>query len=412
MLLILVAFLAANITVSRMLPGGEWFFLRWSGARAFLVENIEPYSTELAQRTQEVAYGRRAFSSEYAYVLNDPLFIVLLYAPIVLIQNLLAGISPSLATFIDFAFLRGLWMLLSQIALVGTVLLSLSLAEWEPPRWVYAVLLVFGLFNYFSVNALISGTPAIILGFLYVSVLAALRAQSDELAGALLALVAYQWEAGGLFFLYILFMVATNRRWGVLAGFGMALFVLLAISFMVDQGWGLPYIRAVISDWIRGANLTFGHILSNWVPDSRFSLGGIVAVVLGFILFVEWVSSVDAHFRRVVWTAALSLAVTPLMGFAIFPSNHVVLLLPFILILALVWERWQRRRVLYTLLILILVLGVFYALYARSLYIYEPLVTDLMSVLPPIAAIIGLYWMRWWAVRSPRIWLDRIGEFG
>jgi glycopeptide antibiotics resistance protein len=103
------------------------------------------------------------------------------------------------------------------------------------------------------------------------------------------------------------------------------------------------------------------------------------------------------------------LAATPLVGFAIFPTNHVVLLLPFILILALAWERWQRRRLLVTALLLLLVLLVPYGLYARAVFIYDPLVNDLIAVLPSVAALVGLYWMRWWVVRSPRTWFDRRG---
>ena len=396
MFLILVVLLAANITLARMLTGGEWLFLRWSGARAFLVEQIEPYSTEIAHRTQEVAYGRPAFSSEYAYVLNDPFYIVLLYTP--------------LALFREFALARGFWMLLSEAALVGTVLFALNLSEWQPPRGLSVCLLIFGLFGYFSLNALVTATPASALTFFYLWILLALRARSDELAGALLLLVAYQWEVGGLFFLFILVLVFANHRWNVLAGFGMSLFVLLIVSFLSEPDWGLPYIRAVLSDWYRGANLNFSHILSVWFPNARYPIGTIVSIVLGIILLIEWLGSVNAHFRRVVWTASLSLAAAPLMGFAIFPSNYVVLILPFVLIFALVWERWQRRRVLSTILILLLVLLIPYGLYLRVVYVYDPLVLDLISVLPPISAIIGLYWMRWWVLHSPRTWFDQIGD--
>jgi hypothetical protein len=87
----------------------------------------------------------------------------------------------------------------------------------------------------------------------------------------------------------------------------------------------------------------------------------------------------------------------------------VVLIMPFILILALAWERWQRRRVLVTVLLLLLVLAVPYGLYARAVYVYDPLVTDLIALLPPVAAIVGLYWMRWWVVRLPRTWFERMG---
>ncbi len=395
-LVLLVVLLAANLALARILPGGEWLFMRWSGARAFWIEKIEPYGSEIAERTQEVAYGRPAFSSEYGYVLNDPFYLVLLYTP--------------LALFSDFALARGIWMLLSEIALVGIILLAFNLAEWQPPRWLYALLLIFGVFSYFSLNALATGTPTILLMFLYLWILVALRSHSDELAGVLLPLIAYQWEVGGLFFLFILLFVIANRRWNVLAGFAMSLLVLLVVSFLVYPGWWLPYIRAVLSDWYRGVRLTFGHMLSLWFPDAKFSIGGVVSIILEIVLFIEWLGTLGSHFRRVVWTASLSLAVMPLIGLALFPTNQVVLLLPLVLILALAWERWQRQRVLLSILILFLAIVVPFGLYLRAVYIYDPLVTDLMSILPPIAAIVGLYWMRWWVLHSPRVWYDRIGE--
>ena len=419
-LFVLALMLAANVSLARTLPSGEWLFQRWAGARSFLLEVIQstggvkggrvmpegtpdlirsatgPYTTEIAQRTQELVYGRRAFSGEYTYVLNDPFFILLLYTPLAFIS--------------DFTLARGIWMVLSELALIGIVLLAFNLSEWQPRSWLYISLLGFGLLQYFSLSALVTASPAIFLTLLYLSILLALRSYSDEIAGVLLALVAYQWEVGGLFFLFILVFVVLNRRWGVLAGLGMALFVLLVVSFLTNAGWALPYIRANLSAWYRGQNLTLGYIVSTWFPNLPFPAGPVVSLGLAILLFLEWWDSVDAHFRRVVWTASLSLAATPLMGFPIFPSNYVVLILPFVLILALVWERWQRYRTLRVGLLFLLVLLVPFGLYYRVVTVYDPLVIDLISVLPPIAAILGLYWMRWWVLRSPRTLFDRTGD--
>ena len=419
LLFLLALVLVANLAMARALPGGEWFFLRWSGARAFLiqqidasrglkgvrtmpdgeavmlVQRIEPYGSEIARRTQQVAYQRLAFADEYAYVLNDPFYIVLLYIPFAFVR--------------DFAVARGIWLMLSEAALIGTVLLAMNLSEWQPPRWLFILLLGYGLFHYFSFNALFTSTPAAFLIFLYASILFALRSHSDELAGALLALAAYQWEIGGLFVLFIFFFVFTNGRWGVLAGFGMALFVLLAISFLTNSGWGLPYIRAALSDWYRGVNLNLSNIITRWFPHLRIPVGQVVSIGLAVVLFIEWLDSVHAHFRRLVWTAALTLSATPLMGMAIFPSNYVVLILPFILILALVWERWKRYRGFFIVLIFLLVLLIPYALYIRTVQVYDPLVTDILTILPPVAAIAGLYWMRWWVLHAPLTWSDQLG---
>ena len=396
LLIVLAGLLALNLYLARTLPGGEQFFLRWSGARAFLLEGVEPYSAEVAVRAQNVAYGREAFSSEYPYVLNDPFYVVLFYIPLALVP--------------DFAIARGLWMLLCEVALLGLLHSFIRSLEWEPPRWLYLSLMTFGAFGYYSLIAFGSGTPAVPVAFLIFSILYALRSFSDELAGALLFLVSYYWETTAVFFLFVVVFVFVNRRWRVLTGFGMSLVVLLAISFLSYPGWGLPYIRGVLSNWYRSEPLTFGYLLSTWFPNTRISLGLWTTILLGLIVFLEILGSVDSHYRRLAWIACLSLAVTPLMGFPIFPPNHAVLLPSLVLIVMLVWERWTKQRFWYVLLLLLGAFAIPFWLYMRAIEGAPRIYSQLLTVLPPISAIIGLYWMRWWAFRSPRIWFDKIGD--
>jgi len=394
-LLGLAILLAVNISLARILPGGEWLYLRWSGARAFLFEQVEPYSTTIAERVQQIAYGRNAFSSEYGYVLNDPFYIVLLYTP--------------LALFSDFSLARGIWMLFTGAALVGSVIFAVRLSEWEPPRWLYISFIAFSLLSYYSLQSLVSASSSIFLTFLYLSILLALRSLNDELAGALLFLTAYQWEVGALFFLFIVVAVIANKRWKVFTGFGMSLFVMLVVSFLSYPGWGLHYFRATLSDWYRGANLNLDSYLSFWLSDSQFPISSMITLALGVILFLEWLGAVRSHFRRIVWAASLSLAVTPLLGFAIFESNYVVLILPLILVIALVWERWHRRRVLASTLVLTVAFIVPFVLYIFNATTSERIYSDSLTLLPPVAAIIALYWMRWQVVRSSRTWLEQVG---
>jgi hypothetical protein len=407
-LILLVGLLALNIYLARVLPGGEQFFLRWSGARAFLFEGIEPYSSTIAQRTQNIAYGRQAFANEYPYVLNDPFHIVLLYVPLAGLRELFGFFSPSFGRSIDFSVIRGIWMLLSEIALAWLIYSFVRSLEWEPPNWMFALVMLTGVLGYYSLTAFGSGTPAVFLTVLFFAILYALRSFSDELAGALLFLTFYQWEVGALFSLFFLVYVFANRRWRVFYGFGMSLAILLAIAFLAYPGWALPYVRGVLADWYRSGALTFGSYASRWFPDAGSFIELWFVLLLVVIVFLEWLGAVNSHYRRVVWTACLSLAVTPLMGFAIFPSNHVVLLPSLILIVILVWERWTRQRVWFTLLLLLASFLVPFWLYYRVITGAPTIYLDLLTVLPPIASIVGLYWMRWWAVRSPRTWADQI----
>jgi len=396
LLVLFVGLLILNIYLARTLPGGEQLFLRWSGARAFLSGGVEPYSATVAERTQSVAYGRQATPTEYPYALNDPFHIVMLYIPLALIS--------------DFAVARGIWMLLSEIVLALLVFSFIRSLEWEPPVWLYILLMLFGVFGYYSLVAIVSGTPAIAMTFLIFIIVYALRSFSDEMAGVLLFLISYQWEVSVLFFFFVIVFMIANRRWRVLYGFGMALAVLLAISFLAYPGWVLPYIRGVLTDWYRSGALSFGSVISSIFPNTRFSIGLWTSIILGIILFLEWLGTVNSHFRHVVWTVCLTLAVTPLMGLAIFPSNHVVLIPSLILILMLIWERWTRQRVWFALLVFLAALLVPFGLYYRAVSDAPPIYYNLSIVLPPIATILGLYWMRWWAFRSPRTWFDKFGE--
>jgi hypothetical protein len=146
-----------------------------------------------------------------------------------------------------------------------------------------------------------------------------------------------------------------------------------------------------------------------WFPNARISVAGVIAILLILVVLLESFGAIQAHFRRVFWVACLALAAMPLVGMAMFPSNYTVLLPSLVLVFALVWERWPHGRVLRIGLILIAALAVPFALYVRTLAEYAPLYLDTLTVLPPVATILGLYWMRWWAVRLPRIWADQIG---
>jgi hypothetical protein len=426
-LLILLALLALNVYVAREVEGGEWLLMRWNAVRSFLglqidrnvgfkawrtmtpahasppgkavLQRPEPniYGGAIAQPIQQVVYGREAFADEYKYILSDPFPLVLLYTPLAFLSN--------------FTIVRALWMLVAEAALLVSVLFSYRLSEWEPPLALNILLIAFGLLSFFSLNALLTASPAILLNLLYLGILLALRNESDELAGALLLLAAYQWEVGGLFFLAVIIFIFANRRSSVLAGFGMALVVLMIVSFLVNPGWGLPYIRSVLSNLYQAQYLNLGAILAGWFPQVHFSLGWVVAVVLIGVIAIESFGAIHGPFRRVVWVAALALAAMPLAGLAIFPANNVVLILPLVLVVSLIWERWPRGRLVALTLVLLAFFVAPYYLYIETVLVYNPFYTELLAVLPSVAMIIALYWMRWWVVHSPRIWADRVGAF-
>jgi len=76
----------------------------------------------------------------------------------------------------------------------------------------------------------------------------------------------------------------------------------------------------------------------------------------------------------------------------------------------LIWERWTRQRIFYTLLVMAFAFAIPFWLYSRVIAGYPKIYSELLTLLPPIGTIIGLYWMRWWAFRMPRTWFDQFGD--
>jgi hypothetical protein len=167
--------------------------------------------------------------------------------------------------------------------------------------------------------------------------------------------------------------------------------------------------RAVLFDWNRGIELGFGVTLTRVLPLLNFPVSRWIALIVGAILLFETIRSVGAHFRHVVWAAFLALAVNPVMGFAIFQANHVVFIPALLLITALAWERWSKNRALLTLSLLVLVFIASFVLYYQMISQAMLIHSDLLKILPPVLVLIGLYWMRWWVIRPPRIWADQFG---
>lgn len=387
------ALVAADIRISRSIKGGGAFFNAWEGARVFLWEHGDPYSASTSRLAQELAYGRAARPEENPYMLNLPFLLLPAYFPVALISD------PDVA--------RGLWMGLSQAALIGTAFVSLKVIEWQPSRpllVLYAMLLAFG---FYSVVAVLEGTPVIMLGLLFSGILWAYLTERDELAGSFMALSLFAWEAGAAFLLLVVWRVFHDQRWRVLAGFGMTLIVLTSISFLLFPGWILPFLTATLAMIRAEFGVTLASILGGISSEQGVRIAQGVALLGLILLIFEWASGREADLRRFVWICCLALAIMPLLGFRTEMSNLVLLHPAMCLICAALVERWPTGGRLAGIL-LFFVLVVPWVLFGRWFFLHQQRDYDYLFLSYPLVSIAGLYWTRWWFVRPRRTWLDQV----
>jgi len=382
-----------NLTLGSQLGGGGEFYMTWVGGRAFLFDRIEPYTAYVPAQVQDLVYDRPARVGDEPYILDIPFPILLVYFPFSLLPD------PQIA--------RAIFTVFCELALFAFAFLSLRLAEWDSPRFFSALFIAFCVLNFHVYQALLEAAPVLLLGLLYALILFALRAEMDELAGALIALSFFQWEVGGPFLLLVLLRVFYERRTRVLAGFAMLAFILLAISLLTYPGWIIPFLNAAVNnlraDFGFSTQAIFGHI---WTGN-----GSRIALALTILLFIalgyEWNIARGADFRRFYWASCLSLAAAPLLGFRSEMENLVVLILPLAFLFAVAFERWRRIGNGLTFFLMLFTFSVPWLIYLFALPRYGRTAEEVLFLFYPVLTVLGLYWLRWWALRPPLTWLDR-----
>jgi hypothetical protein len=388
-LIVSIALVFANLT----LPiGGGDFLTHWVGSRAFIIEQIDPYSGYVPARVQELVYENSAGTGLEPYILDTPFHILLLYFPFALLSD------PQLA--------RAIYTLILELAFFALAILSLRLTDWEVPRFLSVLFSIFCVFNFYTFQAILDASPVLLLGLIYAGILLALRTEQDELVGALMAVSLYYWEVGAPFLFLVAWRVYKEGRIRVYAGFGMLSILLLIVSFLLYPNWLIPYLRAGMNNLRADFGFTVHGIFTQILPSQGGTLAWIFIGILVIILGYEWSAAHNADFRRFYWACCLSLAASPLLGFRTEMENLAVLVIPSAFIFAVVHDRWHRIGNGLTTLLLLAVFLVPWAMYFFILPRFGQLTEVFIFLFLPLFTLMGLYWMRWWALSPPRTWVD------
>lgn len=373
--------------------GGGDFYVHWVAVRGYIEPvKLDPYGGDVPNRTQQLVYGTLASAGDEPYILDTPFHIFLLYFPFALLSD------PQLA--------RAIFTLILELALCALVYLSLRLTDWDSPRIFTILFILFGLFNFYTFQALHEANPVLLLGLIYVGIIISLYAETDEMTGALLAVSLYYWEVGAPFLILVLLRAYYEKRTRIFAGFLMLSVILLFIAFLLYPDWLIPFLRAGYNN----LRIPFGFntfaVFSDIWPAYGILIARILVLSLLLILGYEFSMARASDFRQFYWAACLSLAVAPLLGLRTEMEHLSVLTIPLALVFAIIHERWKKYGAWLAMLLLAVVFLIPWALPFLSTDHYLKISNEIVFLFLPIFTIVGLYWIRWWALRPPRVWAD------
>ncbi len=392
-LFFLVALTWINARYADQQSGMSAFLSAWAGVRGFMTEGQSPYSEATTAQIQNLAYGRAALPGERSGQFLYPLYSMFIFGPFALVQ--------------DFVTARALWMTLLELALLGLLAASISLSRWRPPGWMLALLVFFAFFWYPAIRPLLDGDITILCALFLALALLAVRSHHDALAGFLFALAAIEPRLVLAPLLLTMIWAATHGRWVLFWSpvLNFLLLVGLTSLFMPDWAWqNIQHLVGYLRDVFRP---TPGNILAYWLPGVGWQLGWAMIIGMAGIIIWECWSALGKDFRWFTWTFYLTLTASQLVGLDISLNLYVALLPVFVLVLAVWEERWGGLgRILIVASMALLSVGLWAAALNVARLQLLPDRDPLLVFGLPLLLVIGLIWVRWWAIRPPKLYAE------
>jgi len=297
-------------------PGGNDFFVRWLGGREFLLHGTNPFDRAVAEKAQMAMFGHlaRPEDKDEAYFAY-PLYTLYLFWPL---------------SLIPYAWAQAIWMTVLQFVLLGSTLLAIRLADWNPSGWLFGLTVLWGLLFYNGARAIILGQFSIWVGLFLLLALWAIERRRDGWAGVLLSLTTIKPQMVVLVLAFLLLWALIRRRWRLLLGFGGSMAVLIGSSLLLVPTWPFDFVRNVVAYSRYVAHGTpLENLLHYLLPASVAAPLTVVLSLVSFLaLLPGWGLALRGRSGGYTWALLTTLVVNSLITFRSATTNQVILYLP------------------------------------------------------------------------------------
>jgi hypothetical protein len=235
------------------------------------------------------------------------------------------------------------------------------------------------------------------------------RRKQDVLAGICLALATIKPPMVLLLLPFVLIWSASVRRRELFWSIVLSVFVLLLASVVLLPNWPIQWATRLYtyfsSDLIQGSPVA---VAAGSMPGLSQQLTIFLAASLGIYLVIEWVLAIGKDERWFLWTAMMTIVVSNLLGIKTGISNY-LLLIPVLFLIFQAWEhRWQTGGQIISIVFLLLLGAGMWALWLAN---QDLLAQPGWLIFPlPLICLVGLWWVRWWFVHPPRLYIEELAR--
>jgi hypothetical protein len=358
----------------------------WAGARIVITDQANPYNS---QTLAQYMPSGNPVGARFVY----PFYGMLAFLPFGLIEA--------------YPLAKALWTSLMMVSLLVVVFTSLSLTTWRPAGRILAMFMLFSLFGYSAIRGVYQGNTGLLVAMLVALGLQAVLKGRNRAAGILLGLTIIKPTMVALLLPSVFLYAVSKRNFRLLRSMLLTVSILIAGAFLAFPSWFYQNFAQVVYLFNESYPSSISAVISSLFGENIIMTA--LAGVFGLWLVIEWWRSLGKDVRWFLWTAALTLVLTEFIGIPTNTSNYVILLIPLTLTFSTIEQRWKTAGpgLVVALMVIILLASwlPFYLIAGSDLAQSEPL---LMFFPLPLLSLGMLYWVRYWALSSIKLRVERL----
>jgi len=387
-LIILVGLSIGNDYLNKNIVKADAFLVRWMSAKLWLSEGISPYDDVIEEEVLQFAREGKFISSEQ--VLNrffEPVHNLVIYIPF---------------AFIDYDIARVLFMTLIELSIAGIIFVSIKMVNWQLKSSGLLIVLTLLLVWYPSVRSILLADSTPLFIFLLILAVYLSLNNNPTAAGFLLAVIFWTIEFSLIVAIFLIIWQISQKNLSIVWAFISGIVFLLISSLLFFPNWFVDWFRVFLSLY-PDLNLikTPLTIIANIFPDNIRLITIILHLLVLFLIFVEWFGSLGKKGRIITWKAVITLSLAYFINNK-FSSVYLLIMLPSLFfILKYLFEKGKLfGKIVSWILLLGLVLG--YWIIFRDFGDWSSFEPSLIILGLPLISILGMEWIRWWAVKIPK----------
>jgi hypothetical protein len=378
-------------------PFGAGFSVQWLSIRSLVAEGVSPYSDATTEKIQNADLLQFYYAPLGSAKYTSPLFSGVVIFPFAFIGNEIIAHS--------------LWSFFQLLAIFGILFLGLKITGWKTSWYIFFFFLLFSLFSYHVAVPWIDGGLSIWSTLFLVLAVILLQNDRIEASGVFLALSLVQPIMVILPVIFVLVWAVSQKRKLLILWFFITLVILSIIGLFLVPDWIIQYIRLLYTFNNNFPPGNLASLFSSIWPGLGMQLGWILSGICIVILILEWWLALRRDFRGFLWTACFTMVICQWVGIPTTPVNLFGTIFALIFISAMLSERWPRGGQWVAVFLSILLFIWEWALFYGNITGDHPKFQNNLIIPIPFVLLVGLYWVRWWAVKPRGLFLDAL-KFG